>query len=109
MAGSQPPFHRQVRQSRRGHQESFSPDLEKISTDKVAELRANNIPAEIYLDKNVKLEKQLKYADQKNIPYVLIIGPEEAKKNIVMVKNMKTREQKELTVDELDKILNSNH
>jgi len=48
-----------------------------------------------------KLDKQLKYADKKGIPYVVIIGPDEAKKNIVKLKNMKTGEQTELNIDEL--------
>ena len=63
-------------------------------------LRKNKIKTEIYpaLD---KLDKQLKYADKKGIPYVVIIGPDEAKKNIVKLKNMKTGEQTELNIDEL--------
>jgi len=32
------------------------------------------------------MEKQLKYADKKQIPFVIIIGPDEAKNNTVTVK-----------------------
>jgi histidyl-tRNA synthetase len=78
----------------------FSPELEKNSIDLCSLLRCKNIPAEMYLDNTVKLEKQLKYADQKNIPYVMILGPQEIEKNRIIVKNMKTREQKEMTRDE---------
>ncbi|MBI2443442.1 MAG: hypothetical protein HYV40_06080 [Candidatus Levybacteria bacterium] len=44
------------------------------------------------------MEKQLKYADQKGIPYVVIIGPEEKEKKVVTLRNMKTREQKQVSV-----------
>jgi len=47
------------------------------------------------------MEKQLKYADQKNIPYVLIIGPEEMEKDMVTVRDMKTREQKTVPLTEV--------
>lgn len=64
-------------------------------------LRLNEIPTDTYLDPNTKLEKQLKYADQKGIPFAVILGPEEVAKNVVMVKNLKKRTQKRMTVDEL--------
>ncbi len=79
----------------------FSKELKNKSLAICNELRNNNIKTEIYLgeikEKN-PLEKQLKYADQKGIQNVIIIGPEETEKNIVTLKNMKTREQKKLTL-----------
>lgn len=66
----------------------FSPELAKTMTQIITTLRKNNIPAEITLDAQQKLEKQLKYADKKGIPYVLIIGPDEAKENVVKVKKL---------------------
>lgn len=71
-------------------------------------LRKNNIKTEIYLNKEEKLEKQLKYADKRKIPYVVIVGEEEVSKNILKLKNMKTREQKELKIEECIKFLISN-
>jgi histidyl-tRNA synthetase len=82
----------------------FTNDLREKSLEVCSLLRSNNVNTEIYLgeikDKN-PLEKQLKYANQKNIPYVVIIGSEEAEKNMVTLKNMQTREQKQLTNEEL--------
>lgn len=72
----------------------FSPDLAPISLETAEFLRKNNINTEVYLNEETKLEKQLKYANKKNIPYVIIIGPEEAAKNLMKLKNMKTGEQK---------------
>lgn len=68
------------------------------------QLRKNNIPTMLYPEAT-KLDKQLKYASKKNIPYVIIIGPEEAKKQTVKVKNMKTGEQKTLDKKQLIKFL----
>ena len=74
-------------------------------TDKSIEicyrLRAKGIPTELYLDDSVKIERQLKYADQKNIPFALLIGEDEIKNNTVTLKNLKTREQKKLSIEDL--------
>ena len=79
----------------------FNPQLKEKSLEMSSQLRSNNIATELYLDENAKMEKQLKYADQKGIPYVLIIGPNEAKNNTVTLKNMKTREQKTIPQKDL--------
>jgi histidyl-tRNA synthetase len=69
---------------------------------KVCEILSNkNINQELYVDPDAKMEKQLKYADKKQIPYVIIIGPDEAKNNTVTLRNMKTREQEVLSLNSL--------
>jgi len=78
----------------------FSPELLDNSIRVCEILSQNNINQELYVDPNAKMEKQLKYADKKQIPYVVIIGPDEAKNNTVTVKNLKTREQKALPFDQ---------
>lgn len=79
----------------------FSPDLQEKSIEVSSFLRSENINTELYLDVHTKMEKQLKYADQKRIPYVIIIGPEEAEKDILTLKNLTTREQKQMTREQL--------
>ena len=65
-------------------------------------LRDKNINTEIYLDENAKLDKQLKYADRKGIPYAIIIGPDEEKNNTVTLRNMTTRtEGKNISLENL--------
>lgn len=81
----------------------FSPDLFTKSFETANELRNNGINTELYLDASVKLDKQLKYASQKDIPYVVIIGPEEVEKGVVKLKNMATGEQKSIKKEELIK------
>ena len=68
-------------------------------------LRENGISTELWLDANTKMEKQLKYANQKAIPYVIIAGPTEKEKNVVTVKDMKKREQRQVNIDELFTLL----
>lgn len=82
----------------------FSPELLSKSLSIVNELRNNNVNADVVLDADAKLDKQLKYADAKGIPYVVIVGPEEAAKNVVKLKDMRTGEQKELTIEDCVKI-----
>jgi len=71
-------------------------------------LRKNKINTDLYSDPNIKLDKQLKYANKKNIPYVIIIGPEEVANGNVVLKDMKTGEQKKLSQQDLVKFLISN-
>jgi histidyl-tRNA synthetase len=56
-------------------------------------IRTSGINVEVYPAED-KLGKQIKYADDKKIPFVVIIGPDEAEKGIVSLKNMKTGEEK---------------
>jgi histidyl-tRNA synthetase len=63
-------------------------------------LRENEINCELYPEA-VKLDKQLKYANSNNIPFVLIIGPDEFKQNLATIKDMQTGEQKTVRVEEI--------
>ena len=83
----------------------FSPEL-LVQSIKVAEvLRGNGINTELYLDEAAKLDKQLKYADKKGIPYAIIIGPEEAEADSVTLKNLRTKEQEKMAVEKLCTLL----
>lgn len=83
----------------------FSKELEGKSLEIANMLREKNINTEIYLEPFAKLEKQLKYADQKGIPFAVIIGPDEAKNNTVTIKNLKARTQETVGKEKLqDKI-----
>ena len=75
--------------------ETFSDSLRIAS-----ELRKNGIKTMLYPEP-AKLDKQLKYADKKGIPYVIIVGPDEIKNGVVKLKNMKTREQKNVKISQL--------
>jgi histidyl-tRNA synthetase len=67
-------------------------------------LRENDINTLLYPTAD-KLGKQFKYASDKKIPFVAVIGPDEAKNNQVTIKNMLTGEQKLVSQNELTGIL----
>ncbi|HCR35623.1 histidine--tRNA ligase [Candidatus Woesebacteria bacterium GWC2_33_12] len=83
----------------------FSPNLLDESLKTARFLRQNNIKTGIYPDPNVKLDKQLKYADKKQIPYVIIIGQDEVENKVITLKNLQTKEQKKVTIDEVCRLL----
>ena len=85
----------------------FSPELLGKSMEVTLRLRSGNIPTEIWLDPESKLDKQLKYADQKKIPYAIIIGPDEAKSGKVTLKNLSEKTQETITLDETIEKLSS--
>ncbi len=68
-------------------------------------LRKNNISSETYPDK-AKLQKQMKYANDKNIPFVALIGEREIEENKIMVKNMISGEQTLMDINQLIAIVN---
>ena len=76
---------------------------EKQSQEKAlrtaSKLRNAGIKTEVFpaLD---KLGKQFKLANQKNIPWVVIIGDEEIEKDLISVKNMKTGEQMQSKIED---------
>lgn len=64
------------------------------------QLRDAGIAAELYPEP-AKLKKQLGYADQKNIPYSILIGSEEMATGKLKLRNMQLGEQQDLTVTEI--------
>ena len=69
--------------------------------DSVNKLRKDDIVCEIYPD-DVKIKKQLDYANKKGIDFVVIIGDDELKKDIFKVKDMSKGE--ESTYTEIDSL-----
>ncbi len=59
-----------------------------------------NIPAEIYFG-NEPLAKQFKFADKKQIPFVLIQGPSEREKAEITVKRLQSGKQKTIPLNQL--------
>lgn len=66
----------------------------------VDRLRKAGLRVEIYPE-IAKLKKQFQYADKKNIPFVVVVGPEELEKQMYSLKNMKTGEQITLQESEI--------
>lgn len=66
----------------------------------LANLRANGINSEIYPESS-KMKKQMTYANNKNIPFVILVGESEVEEGVVSLKNMESGEQEKLTPDQL--------
>ncbi|MDR1726054.1 MAG: histidine--tRNA ligase [Bacteroidales bacterium] len=66
-------------------------------------LRKEGISCEIYPD-NIKLKKQMSYANSHNIRYVALIGENEMREQKIMIKDMQSGEQQLLTVNEVKNI-----
>lgn len=71
------------------------------------QLRDAGINTELYPDPNAKIQKQLKYANKKGIPFVAIIGDQELKDKTVTLKDMAKGAQETLLVSELVSKLSS--
>lgn len=65
------------------------------------QLRDEDINAEIYPDVGAKLKKQMTFANNKNINYVVLVGSDEMNSGKLTVKNMQTGEQHAFTIEEL--------
>lgn len=83
---------------------NFSADTEKDAIELTTQLRANNIPS-IFYPLADKLGKQFKYANNINVPFVAVLGPDEITAQKIMVKNMATGEQELVAFQELVSLL----
>ena len=79
---------------------SSQPARGRAALPLLAQLRTAGIPSELYPDAS-KLQKQLKYAEAKAIPLVLLLGPEEVAAGVVKIKIMKTGAERVLPLGEV--------
>jgi histidyl-tRNA synthetase len=71
----------------------FDASLFGVARRLAAQWRAGGLRVELYPDA-AKLDRQLKYADAKQIPFVAILGPDEAVAQKVMLKDLRTKTQR---------------
>jgi histidyl-tRNA synthetase len=64
-------------------------------------LRDAGINSEIYPEAGAKMKKQMTFANNKNIKYVVLVGSDEMESGKLTVKNMESGEQQSLTIEEL--------
>ena len=75
-----------------GNQESMA------SLKLVNQMRTKGIKAEVY-PTNTKMQKQMKYANSRNIPYVVLIGAQELEQGQFVVKDMAQGTQETYSLD----------
>jgi len=83
---------------------SFDEESHVLSFKLANELRKKNISVDVYPE-SVKMKKQLTYANNKQIPYVIVVGEEERNSGIFVLKNMDTGEQNRLTIEQIAEAL----
>ena len=70
----------------------------------VKKLRDNNINSELYPSAE-KIKKQMNYANNKGVQYVVMVGEDEMKSGKLSIKNMQTGDQEKMNISEFIKIL----
>ena len=66
--------------------------------------RNAGINTDIYPDP-VKFQKQMKYADKRGFPYVVIVGEKEMESGLLTLKNMGSGEQQSLTMEAIVRVM----
>ncbi len=79
---------------------NFDEAAEKYALPLLAKMRQAGICAEIFPE-SAKLKKQMTYANNKNIPFVVLIGSNEMETGKLTLKNMESGEQQLLSADEI--------
>ncbi len=64
-------------------------------------LRKKDIICDVYYEEK-GLKPKLKYANRLKVPYIILIGEDEEKENMVTIKNMETGEQEKIGLDEIN-------
>jgi len=71
----------------------------------VSQLRKSGVKADIY-PSSAKMQKQMKYANNRNVPYVVLIGEQELDENSFVVKNMKEGTQEKYSLNKVADFVN---
>ena len=72
----------------------------------VSQLRKSGVKADIY-PSSAKMQKQMKYANNRNVPYVILLGEQELENNSFVVKNMLEGSQQEYSLDNVSQFVTS--
>ncbi|SDK79742.1 histidyl-tRNA synthetase [Pedobacter sp. ok626] len=83
---------------------NFDQEAERYALPILQRLRTENVAAELY-PASAKLKKQMSYADDKRIPYVVLIGSDEMQTGLLTLKDMQSGQQQKLTVEAIIELL----
>lgn len=84
---------------------NFGPEHIAHSLFAAQALRKKGVASEIFPEA-VKMKKQMSYANVKNIPFVALIGPDEAANGVVTIRNMVTGEQQTCSLSDIETLFN---
>jgi len=85
------------------YSEDMSGEYMRVATT----LRSAGIPTEVYYDPNIKTGKQIQFADAQGVPFVVFLKPGDVARGVVVIKNLQTKVQQEVTVEKLAGIVRS--
>ena len=77
-----------------------------VSLKLVTELRKRGVMSDLY-PSDVKIQKQFKYANNRKVPYVILLGAEELENNSFVVKYMESGNQITYALSEVDKFIST--
>lgn len=72
----------------------------------IGTLRGSGIKADLY-PTDAKIQKQFKYANNRNVPFVILIGEKELLEHVFVVKNMASGDQKTFSLDSIEDFMAS--
>ncbi len=78
---------------------NFGKEEEAFAIKQLAKLRESGISSELY-PTSAKLKKQMTYANNLNIPFVVLIGSNEVETNTLTVKDMTLGTQESITIED---------
>ncbi len=79
---------------------NFGQSEQSVCMKYVHKLRANGIDCEIYPTSS-KMQKQMKYANDRSVSYVALVGENEMNAGLILLKDMVSGEQIEMNIDEV--------
>ncbi len=80
---------------------TFGEDEQNYCLPLLAQVRKAGINSEIYPDSKAKMKKQMSYADDKKIPFVVIVGSDEMETGMLSLKNMASGEQTKTKIEDI--------
>ena len=83
---------------------NFGDDEAAFCMPLLKQLRAAGISSELY-PKSAKMKKQMTYANNKGVQFVIMVGEDEMESGILSIKNMESGEQSNLNIADLIKQL----
>jgi len=78
----------------------FDKEGERYALPLLQQLREKNVYVELY-PAGAKIKKQMEYANNKQIPYTILIGSEEIQSGLLAFKDMASGVQEKLSAEEI--------
>lgn len=85
---------------------NFGKEEEQYCLKLLKQIRGAGVNAELYPEQ-AKMKKQMSYADDNKIPYVVLVGADEMQTGKLSIKNMQTGTQEKMELVDLIKLLSS--